>query len=331
MIQFAWPWVFALLPLPWLAWALLPRARNETGQALRVPAVEAFRYDTFQGKGTKLRPAVWLALLIWVLLVTAAARPQRLGETVALPVSGRDLMLAVDISGSMKLRDFLLRDRRVSRLTATKAVAVEFLQRRGGDRIGLILFGRHAYLQAPLTFDATTVGTLMQEAEIGLAGTETAIGDAIGLAIKRLRERPEQNRVLVLLTDGANTAGAVEPQRAAELAAQEGVRIYTIGIGADEMVERSLFGTRRYNPSAELDEAGLQKIAATTDGQYFRARGTGELLEIYAALEELEPVEEEAEGFRPVRALFAWPLGAAVALALPGLLWGGPAPGRLSA
>lgn len=321
MIHFDWPWVFLTLPLPWLLRHLQPPAEGADQAALRVPFVDDFAYA---GAAAAMRSRRWLwllALIAWVLLVSAAARPKWLGEVVELPVSGRDLMLAVDLSGSMDTRDFELAGQMVNRLTATKAVAGDFIGRRTGDRVGLVLFGRQAYLQTPLTFDRETVTTLLLEAEIGLAGKETAIGDAIGLAIKRLRERPAESRVLILLTDGANTAGEVDPLKAAELAAAEELKIYTIGIGADEMYVRSFFGNRRVNPSRDLDEDALTQIAAVTGGRYFRARDTGELADIYRLLDELEPVEQDTQGFRPQKALFPWPLGSALLLAGGVLLW----------
>ncbi len=321
MIGFEWPWVFALLPLPLLVrWWLRP-AGPARQASLNVPFASEFR-EVAGGasvwRGGRL--AAGLAALAWLLLVTATARPTWTGDTVQLPVSGRDLMLAVDISGSMDKRDFRLRNRVVDRLTALKAVAGRFVERREGDRLGLILFGRQAYLQTPLTFDRATVGTLLAEAEVGLAGRETAIGDAIGLAIKRLRKREEGDRVLILLTDGTNTAGEVDPLKAAELAAAEGLTIYTIGIGSDAQRAPSFFGLSRIGPSAQLDEATLTAIADATDGRYFRARSTRELEDIYREIDALEPVEQEGQGFRPVRALYAWPLAAALALALGALL-----------
>jgi Ca-activated chloride channel family protein len=204
----------------------------------------------------------------------------------------------------------------VNRLQATQQVAGDFIEQRVGDRIGLILFGQQAYLQTPLTFDRKTVQQLLQEAVIGLAGKETAIGDAIGLAVKRLRDHPVDSRVLILLTDGANTAGEVSPLKAAELAAQAGLKIYTIGIGADELLVRSLFGTRRVNPSQDLDEKTLTAIAETTGGRYFRARHLEELQQIYQLLDRLEPVNEDAQYFRPRHALYPWPLAGALLLAL---------------
>ena len=312
-LEFAWPWLFAVLPLPLLVAWLMPRAPEMQGTALRVPF-----YATFSrvAAGKQAPPSRWrllLAALAWVLLVVAAARPQFVGAPVHLPVTGRDLLLAVDISGSMETEDMQLGQQVTDRLTAVKAVAGNFIDHREGDRLGLILFGDQAYLQAPLTFDRKTVHTLLNEAAIGLAGKSTAIGDAIGLAVKRLRERPAENRVLILLTDGANTSGSVDPLKAADLAAREGVRIYTIGVGADEQLVRGFFGTQRV-PSTELDETTLRAIAQKTGGQYFRARDIESLQKIYALLDKLEPVSQDEQTFRPIHELYAWPLAGALLL-----------------
>ncbi len=316
MITLYWPWLLALLPLPLLVRRFMPAATQQQDAALRVPFLEDFEGG---GKTLNIKSRqniyIWLAAVAWVLLVLAAARPQWLGDPLEIPMSGRDLMLAVDLSRSMEEEDFKIGNKWVDRLVATKKVAGEFIERREGDRIGLILFGERAYLQAPLTFDRETVKTLLNESAIGLAGRSTAIGDAIGLGIKRLQNRPSENRVLILLTDGANTAGEIEPVRAAELAARKGVKVYTIGIGADEIIIRSFFGNRRVNPSRDLDERTLKAIADKTGGRYFRARDMNELKGIYRLLDELEPIEQERQLFRPVRALYPWPLGAALVIA----------------
>jgi len=314
MISFAWAWLFLILPLPWLARLFLAPAEPLRGAALRVPLLDDFAQPGRAPHGSQESWPVVLAALAWLLLVSAASRPQWVGEPIALPVSGRDLMLAVDLSESMRETDFEIQGQTVDRLTASKWVAQDFIERREGDRIGLVLFGQQAYLQTPLTFDRKTVLTMLDEAQIGLAGGATAIGDAIGLAIKRVRENKTGNHVLILMTDGANTAGAVDPLQAAELAAREGLTIYTIGIGADEMLVRSLFGNRRVNPSADLDEDTLRAIAEQTGGQYFRARDTASLASIYRLLDELEPVEREPKMFRPTTTLYFWPLGAALCL-----------------
>jgi Ca-activated chloride channel family protein len=208
--------------------------------------------------------------------------------------------------------DMIIGGRVVDRLTAVKAVAGDFIERREGDRVGLILFGQQAYLQTPLTFDRATARTLLFESAVGLAGRETAIGDAIGLAVKRLRDQPTEDRVLILLTDGANTAGTIAPLKAAELAREAGIRIHTIGVGSDPRAGLGAFGlSMGRNP---LDEATLSALSEQTGGRYFRARDVRELQGIYAALDELEPVESDEQTFRPVGELFAWPLALSLLL-----------------
>lgn len=327
MIQFIWPWLATLLPLPLLIRFILPAKNTLKDAALRIPFIEDFNATVTTDKVSKKnRPLMLLASIAWCLLVLATTRPQFLGEPVELPISGRDLMMAVDLSGSMQVKDFKINKQTVNRLQATKHVASEFIKSRQGDRIGLILFGRQAYLQTPLTFDRNTVNILLNEAAIGLAGQETAIGDAIGLAIKRLvdldneninsdENKETQSRVLILLTDGANTAGEITPIKAAELAASNHLKIYTIGIGADEMIRNSFFGSQRVNPSADLDEKTLKAIADKTGGRYFRARDTNELKKIYSFLNELEPTEKESKNFRPISALYYLPLAAAFIIA----------------
>ncbi|MEM8548463.1 MAG: VWA domain-containing protein, partial [Pseudomonadota bacterium] len=233
-LSFAWPWMAVAVLLPLLARRWLAPARQSREAALTVPLDHPAAFAL--GEGTESRRRSWrwpLAVLGWLALVLAAMRPQWLTGEVSAPVTGRNLMMAVDLSGSMEAKDFQLAGRSVTRLTATKAVGGDFIDRRAGDRLGLILFGERAYQQAPLTFDRRTLKTLLFEAEIGLAGDKTAIGDAIALAVKRVRDatRPDEQHVLVLLTDGANTAGEIEPRRAAELAATVALKIYTIGIG----------------------------------------------------------------------------------------------------
>jgi Ca-activated chloride channel family protein len=319
MWTFAWWWVLAALPLPWLVRRFVKGGALDRDAALKVPAAAEFA-DLAGLRGSVDRSRLRLAALaaIWMLAVIAAARPQYVGDAIALPTTGRDLLLSVDLSGSMEEQDFQLQGQWVDRLTALKSVAKDFIERRVGDRIGLILFGREAYLQTPLTFDRKTVQTLLDEAVIGLAGKETAIGDSIGLAIRTLDDAGVEagRRVLILLTDGANTAGAVDPLKAADLAAQRKMVIYTVGIGADALTVRSLFGLRQINPSADLDEATLTAVAQKTGGRYFRARDTEEFAQIYNILDQLEPAESEEEGFRPVAELFHWPLGAALAIAI---------------
>jgi Ca-activated chloride channel family protein len=317
MIHFDWPWVAALLPLPFILRYLLKPVEADNEAALRVPFLSEFSSELkSEYKIDVKRKLLFLAILAWCCLVAAGTRPLWLGEFVEIPISGRDLMLAVDLSKSMIEEDFIIDEKLVNRLYATQAVAGEFIERRVGDRLGLILFGEQAYLQTPLTFDRTTVRALLDESAIGLAGPSTAIGDAIGLAVKRLRDQEEQSRVVILLTDGANTSGEIESLAAADIAAREGLKIYTIGIGADEKIVRSLFGSHRVNPSADLDEETLQAIADKTGGQYFRARDTEQLEQIYQMLDELEPIEKDVQRFRPQITLFHWPLALSLLLFL---------------
>jgi len=315
MIHFEWPLLILALALPLLVRWLLPAELPAEQAALKVPFLDDFGSGETKVVTQAKQWPLLLAALAWFCLVLACMRPQWMGEPIEQAVSGRDLMLAVDLSGSMEAEDFIVEDRRVDRLTATKNVASEFISRRAGDRLGLILFGTQAYLQTPLTFDRATVITLLNESALGLAGENTAIGDAIGLAVKRLRKQKTESRVLILLTDGANTAGEVKPLKAAELAADNQLKIYTIGIGADEMVIRSFFGSRKVNPSSDLDEKTLKAIAEKTGGRYFRARNTEELNQIYQLLDELEPVEKDKQYFRPKTELYHWPLAIALILA----------------
>jgi Ca-activated chloride channel homolog len=317
MIQFEWPWLFCVVPIPWLLRWLMPHVDRDQA-ALWVPRLRMFVLGVSEARQQRLSNSFGyiVATLAWFALVSAAARPIWLGDPIGVPLRGRDLLMAVDLSGSMQTPDFVLRGRAVMRLDAVKSIAGDFIDRRVGDRIGLILFGSQAYLQTSLTFDRQTVNTLLQESSIGLAGDATAIGDAIGIAIKRLRAYPKSQKVVILLTDGASNAGELEPLKAAQMAAQEGITIYTIGIGADEMVVPSIFGGRRVNPSTDLDEKTLTAIADATGGRYFRARDTQQLQEIYKEVDRLQPTEQEKQTYRPQKALFYWPLSVALLLSI---------------
>jgi Ca-activated chloride channel family protein len=316
---FAWPWLLLALPLPWLARWLLP-ARHSTSAALKVPFDERMQRLGGSGNGLRSGAVSWLAWLAWALLCVAAARPQQLGEPIQPPQQGRELMLALDLSGSMSEPDMQLGGRAVDRLTAAKAVLSDFLDRRQGDRVGLLVFGRRAYVLTPLTQDLTSVRSQLADSVVGLAGQETAIGDAIGLAVKRLgagpADRPSDEHVLILLTDGVNTAGLLEPLKAAGLARDAGVRVHTIAFGGDGSM--SLFGFQLPMPGGgdEVDEATWRKVAETTGGRFFRGRDTAELAGIYAEIDRLEPVERTGLVVRPKIERYAWPLGAAFALGL---------------
>ena len=324
MIEWLWPFAFLLVPAPILVRWLI-KASKKKQPALTVPSLEGFSglstNESFSATLSTVKLIIlWLA---WILLIAAVARPQWVGEMVSLPTTGRDLMLAIDISGSMATEDMQVNNDYVDRLSVVKAVISQFLDARKGDRVGLVLFGTNAYVQAPLTFDLKSVKKLMIEAPVGIAGGKTAIGDAIGLTVKRLRERQNEEKVVILLTDGANNVGEIPPIKAAELASVDGIKIYTIGVGAEEMRVPSLFGSlagRTTNPSADLDEETLSKIAQATQGRYFRAKDTNTLAQIYELIDKLEPIEQEPETYRPFQVLYYWPLGISLCLFLSLLL-----------
>lgn len=314
--SFAWPWWLAALPLPWLVRRLLPPATTGA-PSLRTPWGERLLAVAGRAGPVRRTPIGWLPWLAWALLCVAAARPQAVGDVVQPPQSARDLMLAVDLSRSMNERDIALNGRRVTRLVAAKAVIADFLERRAGDRVGLIVFGDRAYALTPLTRDLRTVREQLDATATGLAGQATAIGDAIGLAIRRLQAQPAEQRVLILLTDGVNTAGALDPQQAARIARDHGVRIHTIAFGGYGGGV-SVFGMPIPIPgSSEMtDEAGLRRIAEATGGRSFVARDADQLAGIYGEIEKLEPVEREGQPLRPRIERYPWPLTAALLCAL---------------
>lgn len=311
MFSFQWPWVFAALVIPFLVYRF-SKGNGQQPSALKVPFYSQLDNVEQQSFASLNKRRAGLLGIIWLLLVSAAAKPLWLGEPQLSTSSPRDLMLAVDISGSMTTQDMQLGSQMVNRLMGIKVVLDGFIKRRPQDRLGLILFADNAYIQAPLTLDHKTLSEFLEQAQIGFAGQNTAIGDAIGLALKRMQKSPEKSKVLVLLTDGANTAGAVTPLAAAKVAAKHGLKIYTLGFGADEMIVNSFFGNRKVNPSADLDEDTLQEIAQLTNGKYFRARSINELVEIYQLLDELEPIPQSSKVVIPQQSLFYWPLGAAL-------------------
>lgn len=321
MFELAFAWILLLLPLPLIIW-YLQKGKQHLPATIKTPLFAYWQsLHTHAQSGKKNLWQKILLMLIWSLLIFAAARPQWVGEAIQLPSSGRDLLLSIDVSISMRETDLQLKGRSANRLQVVKAIASEFIDKRKGDRIGLVLFGKQAYLQTPLTLDLKTVKYMLNDAQIGLAGdSHTAIGDGIGLSVKQLRERPEQNRILILLTDGQNNIGELDPLEAAKLAKHAGVKIYTIGVGADEAYRRSMFGMIKVNPSEQLDEKTLTQVAEITGGRYFRARSTDELQSIYGLLDELEPVAGEQQTYRPVWELYFYPtLAAFLLLLLPGL------------
>lgn len=292
-IVFAWPWLLAVLPLPWLLRVVFTPV--DAGTALHVPSLPAAAMPyAAPHRSLPLR----LAALAWLLLVIAAARPQMPVGVTPQAVSGRDLMLAFDVSLSMSTKDMRNDGNIVDRLQAARLLAEDFIERRHGDRVGLIVFGAQAYLHTPLTFDVQAVRATLATTEPGLAGRETALGDAIALATKHLMALPENKRVLVLLTDGANTAGTLSPERAAWLARRENMRIHAIGIGS----------------SHELDEATLKNISAQTGGMYRRATDSKAIAQFLADIDRAEPLGHDIVTTQVMGELYFWPLSLALLL-----------------
>lgn len=311
MWRFDYPWVFLLLPLVWLAYRWL-RPYHEARSALRVPFFAAMRQALGQRPGSgSTNAGGWQVLLnglAWVLLLVACARPVLVEQPIRQVQPSRDLMLAIDISQSMQATDYSSADgQRSDRLTAVKVVVRDFIAQREGDRIGLILFGSGAYPQAPLTLDHASLQLLLDEAGVGMAGPNTALGDAIGLTIKLLAAAKEQEKVLILLTDGNDTGSAITPEHAARLAREHGIVVHAIGIG---------------DPAAtgedKVDLHTLQVIAQTTGGRFFRADDRASLQQVYATLDQITPHNVTTLSHQPRRDLFVWPLGAALVVLLLG-------------
>jgi Ca-activated chloride channel homolog len=321
MIHLAWPWMAVLLPLPLIFYALR-RPAEPGGSALYLPFAAGIADPERAAAGARRARRVLYAL-IWLLLVAAAMRPQWIGAPIPAPTSGRGVLLAVDVSGSMAIQDM---SGGQSRLQVVQEVAGRFIDERHGDRVGLILFGTRPYLQAPLTMDLETVHRFLDDAVVGIAGTETAIGDAIGLAIKRLRAEDSSGRfvrqtVMVLLTDGQNDAGVMTPLDAAHMAAETGLRIYTIGVGA--AAGSGLYGLAAGN--TDLDEGTLKAIAHTTGGAYFRATDANALEQVYERIDQLEPTRGREQWLRPRDEWFTWPLALALLLSIPAAYLGADA------
>ena len=319
MINFAWPWLLLLLPLPLLVYWLPQKRNDRISAALVIPKLLSNISVNITTQTSKKSPLVVLTLS-WLLTVLALSQPEWLGDAIDIPTEGREMMIAVDLSGSMQIEDMSLNGSAVNRLDMLKVVLGDFIERRIGDRLGLILFADDAYMQTPMTFDRKTVKQMLDESVLGLVGRKTAIGDAIALAVKRFDAKQESNKILLLLTDGQNTAGKITPEQALELAVARDITIYTIGIGADVMLQKSLFGTRRVNPSSELDERTLTMLARQTGGKYFRAKDSQGMELIYSLLDQLEPVEQDQQQMRPLTALFYWPLSLALLLSTVYLL-----------
>lgn len=316
MIELAFPWVLVLLPAPWLVWRFAP-AHRERVRSLRFPffrrVVEAAGSEPGSGSIVLIRHRVQMiaAIIVWTLLVVALARPERVGEPIEITKAARDVVLAIDISGSMDQRDFVTADgSRVQRLEAVKRVVGQFIEARDSDRVALIVFGSKAFVQAPFTEDLRTVRELLEQTEVGMAGPHTVIGDAIGLTIRTFEASEVEQRLLILLSDGSDTGSRMSPVNAAEIAAGEGVEIHTIAVGDPEAT-----GENR------VDVSTLEDIARRADGQFFFAGDEVGLASVYERIDALAPRDVETVSFRPREPLGHWLLAAAVVLSLLVLGW----------
>ncbi|MEJ8859735.1 VWA domain-containing protein [Variovorax robiniae] len=309
MYQLEFPWLLALLPLPLLVWWLMPPYREESA-SVRLP----FFGEVASAAGLKPAPGAvvprthWLQKVIapiaWVLVLLALARPQFVEPPIEKVQPARDLLLALDLSQSMDARDYKRPDgTAIARVDAVRQVVQDFVTRRKGDRIGLVVFGDAPYPQAPFTMDHALVQTMLGEMIPGMAGPSTALGDAVGLGIKMFEHSKAPQKVMIVLTDGNDTASKMPPPRAAAIARERGVTVHTVGIG---------------DPGAtgedKVDLDLLRQLAATTGGRYFFAGDQGELEQIYATLDRITPENQKVLSWRPRRELFMWPLGAAVLL-----------------
>ena len=330
LFEFHWPWFGVLLPLPlilpwlWRERGGKPREEQLEGQRVTLmhPHLAELR-AAYQARRPRRQLAGWLykllLFLLWVGLILALMRPQWLVPHTEISSPGYDLMLAVDASHSMDALDFSSEGSQVSRMQVVKGVMGRFIDTRAGDRIGLIVFGTGAYVLAPLTVDRNAVHQLLESVVPSIAGGSTALGDAIALAVKKLRDRPKGSRVMILIADGDNTAGSFQPLEAANLARMIGARIYVIGVGSKQKSIPILHeGKIEYWNDLTMDEDTLQKIADTTGGAYFRATDTRALEEISRRISELEKTETEARTAYLPDPLYRWPLGLAM-LALLGL------------
>lgn len=319
--HFANPQAAWLLLLPLVVYFMFPAIKKTYGDALKVPFLADIKQiQSVSGKGISFKPVVFSAIkifllaLVWVLMVLALCRPQLVGKPIPVKNEGREILLVVDISNSMSEEDFQYKNKMYSRLTAVKNVIDNFIDKRTSDRIGLVLFGTQAYLQAPLTYDKQSVKEILWNADAGMAGNSTSIGDAVGVALKNLAEsegKPE-NKVIILLTDGENNDGSLSLPQAIALAKEEGVKIYTIGAGRDS--ENFFGGLFSIPVNTGLDEESLQALAEETKGNYFRAKDVNSLFQIYNEIDKLEPMTSEGRYVQEVKELY--PYAAAMALIL---------------
>lgn len=322
MNKFEDPGMFWFLLIPFAFYFLLPKVTGLHGDAIRMPFIDDVRnikhsikgdYHLILEKSLLFSVKFVYLFVLWTLLIIAAARPVHVGEPHRLKTENRDIMLVIDISTSMLQLDFYLSGKRVDRLSAVKSVVKDFIKNRSEDRMGLVLFATRAYLQSPLTFDKQAIMDILSNTDAGMAGNSTSIGDALGTALKNLKnEKDKQNKVIILLTDGEQNDGALSMSEAIDLAQKEGIRIYTIGVGADE----SFFGGLIRFAKSGLDEASLKEIANKTKGAYFRAKDFSSLTQVYQNINKLEPQSNKGNIIQDKEELFYIPLALALVLSM---------------
>ncbi len=315
MFEFATPWAFLALIFPLLVWFFCPRAPIHLSMALKVPFFDDLSQLVKQQKFSFQKNTPWIILYIsWCFLVIALAGPRWVGQPRPLAHEGYNIMLALDISPSMGINDMITGSHRNTRLDVVKRAGRQFVEDRVGDNIGLILFGEQAYLFTPLTYDHQTVLQRLDDASVGLAGKSTSLGDALGLAIKRLQQVPKEGRMVILLTDGVSNSGVLSPIKAAELAQRAGIVVHTIGLHSD-IDPRSFSGLfLNSNGAADLDEKTLKKIARLTGGRYFRASNLESLQEIYHAIDHMTRVSQDKAYIRPQHEYSHWFLATGLGL-----------------
>ncbi|MEX0339366.1 MAG: VWA domain-containing protein [Arenibacterium sp.] len=316
MLLLAEPWALALLPLPWVVWRFAPPHR-ESVSAIRIPffrkVTSAADLEARTGAAVLSRSRFQMiaAILIWLLIVLALARPERLGEPVVIETAAREIVVALDISGSMDERDFVAKDgTRLQRLEAVKQVLVSFFDARDSDRVALIVFGTRAFVQAPFTEDLQSLQGFLDQTIAGMAGPNTAMGDAIGLSVRVFDASEVDQRVLILLSDGADTSSRMTPGNAAAIANEKGVTIHAIGVGDPEASDEN-----------KVDLAALQAIAGQTGGSYFFASDQAALEGVYAEIDRLNPRITETTSFRPTEPLAFLPLGIALTILIMAVAW----------
>lgn len=303
-IDFQDPFYLIFLVLPLIVYFWESRKREPT---LLYPSLKAIQRIRKTWK-TRLFPhKKWLKIIALILIVLGAARFQKGRKTLEVITHGVDIILAIDTSGSMKAEDFHVQGERVTRLDAVKHVVNGFVKGRSSDRLGMVVFGSMAFTQCPLTLDHGVFLTFLKDLEIGMAGEQTAIGSAIGAAVNRLKDLESKSKVLILLTDGANTAGEMDPLQAAEIARAFGIKIYTIGVGSKGEVPflvQTIFGPQYQYIRSDLNETALTEIARLTDGKYFRAQNLRELEEIYQEIDSLEKTKAKVKEHMEYQELF---------------------------